>query len=450
MTRSTVSPNNIDAERAVLGSCIRNKSALGTAIYILRPEDFYDVNNRITFGVLRDMFMSDMPVDMLTLTTELKNRAIYDRLGGQAYIIGLTDIVTLAANVAYHCKIVHENAVRRQLIDAGQDITRLAASYEESLAKVLEGAEKLIFDAAQNKNSNEFRHSRDIISPVLEQINEKYREDGIQLTGYRTGFMDLDELTGGLQNGSLSIIAARPSMGKTALALNIAQFGGGNDNHCVLIFSLEMPAEQLVMRMIAAESGVNLSKLIRGTLDTTEFELVKQAAGAVAKRNIYINDATQLSAMEFLARARRFKTRHPDLALIVVDYLQLMSSGQERAGFSRNQEVSDISRMLKAAARETDCPVIALSQLSRDAEKRTDKKPQLSDLRDSGAIEQDADVVMMLYREDYYSENENNDLTDSKADVRVAKNRNGSTGVFHLTFRREITRFFTYGDEPPL
>ena len=234
-------------------------------------------------------------------------------------------------------------------------------------------------------------------------------------------------------------------MGKTALALNIAQFGGGSNNPPVLIFSVEMPAEQLVQRMLSAESEVDLSKLSRGMFDTSQFDEVRRACDVVAQRNIFIDDSSQLSATEFLARCRRFKNHYPALGLVVVDYLQLMSAGAKRTE-GRQQEVSDISRMLKAAAREINCPVIALSQLSREAEKRPDKKPQLSDLRDSGAIEQDADLVMMLYREDYYSENENNELKDSQADIRIAKNRNGSTGVFHLTFRREITRFFNFGE----
>ena len=271
------------------------------------------------------------------------------------------------------------------------------------------------------------------------------QSNGTRFAGYPTGFADLDSFTGGLQPGSLNIIAARPSMGKTAFAMNIAQFGGGDSNAPVLVFSVEMPAEQLVQRMLSAESGVDLSRLSRGLIDSTEFEQVRTAADTVAKRNIYINDSTSLSAMEFRGRCRRFKLRYPELALVVVDYLQLMSSGEKRTE-GRQQEVSDISRMLKATARELNCPVIALSQLSRQAENRTDKKPQLADLRDSGAIEQDADVVMMMYREDYYTENENNDLTDSVADIRIAKNRNGSTGVFKLTFKREITRFYNHGE----
>ena len=451
MNSSFIPPKNLSAERAVLGACINNSEALASIMEVLSPDDFYEANYRITFSVLRDMFMADMPVDLVTLSNEMRNRSIFDRIGGQPFLNGLAEAVTLTSNAGYHAKIVHENSIRRKLAKAGEEITKIASSYDVPLASIFEGAEKLLFEAAQNRNSNDFRHVKEIISPVCASIKEKMQAKDTQLTGYSTGFDDLDRFTGGLQKGSLTILAARPSMGKTALALSIAQFGGGQANAPVLIFSLEMPAEQLVLRMISAESGVNLSKLCTGMLDTSEYELVKAAAITVARRNIFINETTQLSGQDLLARAKRFKIRHPDLALIVVDYLQLMTSGEQgvRLG-NRQQEVSDISRMLKATAREVNCPVIALSQLSRNAENRPDKKPQLADLRDSGAIEQDADVVMMLFREDYYSENENNELTDSKADVRIAKNRNGSTGVFHLTFRREITRFLNFGDEVSL
>ena len=443
---SIIPPRNTDAERAVLGACILSKDALSNAIEILKPDDFYDEKNRIIYDVLMSMYMSDKPADLITVTDELKSRAIFDRLGGSEFIMGLAGGVTTTANIIYHAEIVRERSIRRKLIQAAENIQKSAQDISKPLNNILEEAGKLIFEAGQNKNSNEFRHVREIIGPVFVNLEERFNETGAHVAGYPSGFADLDSYTGGFQPGSLNIIAARPSMGKTAFALNIAQFGGNENNLPVLIFSVEMPAEQLVQRMIAAESRIDLSKLSRGMFDTNEFQEVRRACDILAKRNIFINDATQLSAMDFRARCRKFKTLYPNLSLVVVDYLQLMSSGEHRFE-GRQQEVSDISRMLKASAREMNCPVIALSQLSRAAEQRTDKKPQLADLRDSGAIEQDADVVMMLYREDYYSENENNELTDSQADIRIAKNRNGSTGVFHLTFKREITRFFNFGEE---
>ena len=440
-----IPPHSLEAERAVLGACLLSKEALGTAIEILKPDDFFDTKHKAAFDVLVSMYTSDKPADYITFADELRNRGLFDRLGGHTFVNGLVNEVTTTDNTAYHAEIIRERSIRRRLVDAGETIAKLACSYDKTLGNILEEAEQLIFDAGQNKSSSEFRHVREIIGSVFVTIENRFKETEVQVSGYPTGFADLDAFTGGLQPGSLSIIAARPSMGKTALALNIAQFGGGEANHPVLVFSLEMPAEQLVQRMLAAESGVNLSQLIRGTFDTAAFDEIRIASDVLAKRNIFINDATQLSVMDFRARARKFKTRYPDLGLVVVDYLQLMTAGERRTE-GRQQEVSDISRMLKATAREIACPVIALSQLSRAAEQRTDKKPQLSDLRDSGAIEQDADLVMMLYREDYYSENENNELTDSKADIRIAKNRNGSTGMFSLTFKREITRFFNHGE----
>ena len=444
MTRPNL-PGSPEAERAVLGSCILSQDALVTAVELLKSEDFLDDRNRQLFTVLTNMYSANKPVDYVTVPAELDALKIFQRLGGQSYIDWLVEDVASVLNVAFHARIVRERSVRRKIIQAGEQITKLAYTYDKDIPAILEEAEKMLFEAGQNKTTGEFRHVREIISPVFVNVEERMRSNGTHFAGYPTGFADLDSFTGGLQPGSLNIIAARPSMGKTAFALNIAQYGGGDSNAPVLIFSVEMPSEQLVQRMLSAESGIDLSRLSRGLIDSTEFEFVRRAADTVAQRNIYINDSTSLSAMEFRGRCRRFMNRHPDLALVIVDYLQLMSSGEKRTE-GRQQEVSDISRMLKATARELSCPVIALSQLSRNAENRTDKKPQLADLRDSGAIEQDADVVMMMYREDYYSENENNDLKDSEADIRIAKNRNGSTGVFKLTFKREITRFYNHGE----
>ena len=421
-----IPPHSPEAERAVLGACLLSKEALGSAIEILKPEDFFEGRHRTAFEVLVSMYTLDKPADYVTYADELKSRGIYDRLGGNTFINGLVNEVTSTANTEYHAQIVRERATRRKIVEAGDSIAKLACSYDKTIVNILEEAEQLLFDAGQNKSSTEFRHVRDIIGPVFVNIEEKYRETGATVAGYPTSYADLDAFTGGLQPGSLNIIAARPSMGKTALAMNIAQFGGGEANPPVLVFSLEMTAEQLVQRMLSAESGVDLSKLIRGLFDTDSFNDIRAACDVLAKRNIFINDATNLSVSDLRARARRFKTRYPNLGLVVVDYLQLMTAGERRTE-GRQQEVADISRMLKTTARELSCPLLALSQLSREAEKRTDKKPQLSDLRDSGAIEQDADLVMMLYREDYYTENENTELKDSVADIRIAKNRNGST-----------------------
>ena len=442
---NNITPQSPESERALLGACIISKEALGSAIEILRPEDFYDTDNRKAYEILSGMYLSDSPVDFVTVSEEFRNKGVFDRLGGQEYIIQLTSEVTTTANVGYYAQVIREHSVRRKLIEAGRRIMEAAYNSEKDTKTIIEEAEKLIFEASQNKNTSDFKAVRDIISPVFVNIEERFRRNDAHVAGFPSGFSDLDSYTGGFQPGSLNIIAARPSMGKTAFAVNIAQFGGNEQNLPVLIFSLEMPAEQLVLRMLAAESRIDLSQLNMGTFDTDAFGLAREAADVLAQRNIFINDDSNLTAMDFRTRCRRFKTRYPDLALVIVDYLQLMTTGA-RGNDGRQQEVADISRMLKAVARELNCPVIALSQLSRETEKRTEKKPQLSDLRDSGAIEQDADVVMLMFREDYYTENENNDIQDSKADIRIAKNRNGSTGTFHLTFKREITRFFNFGE----
>ena len=439
-------PNSLDAERSVLGSCIISSEALGTAIEILKPDDFYNISYKTVFEILTSMYLADKKVDFLTLSEELKARNLFETLGGQMFISGLMSSVTTTANIITHAEIVRDYAVRRRLIEVGNRIISLSNRTDNTTKSIIEEAQKLIFEAAQNRSSNDFRHVREIIGPVFVGVEERFKENDNKVAGYPTSFPDLDSYTGGLQPGSLTIIAARPSMGKTAFAVNIAQFGGGESNRPVLLFSLEMPAEQLVLRMLSAESGVNLSLLNSGTFDSDAFNYVRNACDVVAKRNIFINDDSGLTAMDFRTRCRRFKTRHPDLALVIVDYLQLMSAGDGRPE-GRQQEVSDISRMLKISARELECPVIALSQLSRAVESRNEKKPQLSDLRDSGAIEQDADLVLLMYRGDYYGENEDNDLQDSEAEIRVAKNRNGRTGVFKLIFKREFTRFLSHGED---
>ncbi len=442
----TVPPNSPEAERAVIGACLVSREALGTAIEILRPDDFYSTNCRDIYETLSAMYLADKPADIVTVSEELQARGIFGRLGGQPFLAELTGGVATTSNIETHAGIVRNYAVRRRLRDAGRRIAELSGQADKDINSIISEAERLIYEASQNRSSDEFRHVRDVIGPVFAGAEERMHRNGTQSTGYPTGFADLDAYTGGLQPGSLTIIAARPSMGKTAFAVNIAQFGGGKANLPVLIFSLEMPAEQLVLRMLASEAEVDLSALNAGTFDTHDFEKVRYACDTLAKRNIFISDASELTAMDFRTRCRRFKTRNHDLGLVIVDYLQLMSSGEGRQE-GRQQEVSDISRMLKAAARELDCPVIALSQLSRAVEARTEKKPQLSDLRDSGAIEQDADVVLLMYRKDYYSDNENNDIANSEADIRIAKNRNGSTGMFHLVFQREYTRFRNKGEE---
>lgn len=433
-----VPPQNLDAERAVLGACLLEHEALGIALETLRPEDFYDLNHRAAYEVMGEMFNASRPVDLVTIGEELARRGVFDKLGGQPFLAALVAEVPTTANIAFHAGIVREKSVRRRLIDAGSKIVSLAYSSELESAMIVDEAERAVFEVSQRNNRADFRPVSDILGRTFQNIEQRYQESGSDVSGFESSFADLDRLTAGFQPGSLNIIAARPSMGKTAFALNIAQFGGGGSRSAVLIFSLEMSAEQLVQRMLAAQSEVDLQAMNTGTMSKGDWDELQNAAGVLTQRPIFIDDSSMLTTMDFRARCRRFKSRYPSLGLVIVDYLQLMSFGGRQTD-NRQQEVSEISRMLKGVARELACPVIALSQLSRETEKRPDKKPMLSDLRDSGAIEQDADTVMFLYRRDYYEETQPG--VDSEAQLTLAKNRNGPTDTITLVFQREITRF---------
>jgi replicative DNA helicase len=440
MIYDRVAPQNTGAERAVLGACLLEQEALGNAVESLTPDDFYDLNHRAAFEVMVDMFAASHPVEMVTFSEELTKRGLFEKLGGQSFFASVVAEVPTTANVEFHASIVKEKAIRRRLIEAGNQIVRLGYATDIENAMALDEAERAVFEITQNNNKVEFKPVRDILGGTFAKIEEQYRRSGAKVSGFDSGFADLDVLTGGFQPGSLNIIAARPSMGKTALALNIAQFGGAKTGDAVLVFSLEMSSDQLVQRMLGSEAQVNVHAMRTGVMGKSEWDDLMNAAGRLAKAPIYIDDSSMLTTMDFRSRCRRFKARYPNLGLVVVDYLQLMSFGG-RSMDNKQQEVAEISRMLKGVSRELQCPVVALSQLSRAVEQRTEKKPMLSDLRDSGAIEQDADTVMLLYRPDYYEGAVNPDM-DSEAFLSLAKNRNGPTNEISLIFKREITRFF--------
>ncbi|MDR2180369.1 MAG: replicative DNA helicase [Synergistaceae bacterium] len=440
MIYDRVAPQNVGAERAVLGACLLEQEALGNAVENLTPEDFYDLNHRAAFEVMVDMFAANHPVEMVTFSEELMKRSLFEKLGGQPFFASLVAEVPTTANVEFHASIVKEKSIRRRLIEAGNQIVRLGYAADIENAMALDEAERAVFEITQNNNKVDFRPVRDILGGTFAKIEEQYRRSGAKVSGFGSGFADLDALTGGFQPGSLNIIAARPSMGKTALALNVAQFGGGQARDAVLIFSLEMSSDQLVQRMLGSEAQVNVHAMRTGVMGKSEWDDLMSAAGRLAKAPIYIDDSSMLTTMDFRSRCRRFKARYSNLGLVVVDYLQLMSFGGRNTD-NKQQEVAEISRMLKGVARELQCPVVALSQLSRAVEQRTEKKPMLSDLRDSGAIEQDADTVLLLYRPDYYEGAVNPDM-DSEAFLSLAKNRNGPTNEIRLIFKREITRFF--------
>ncbi len=431
-------PSNLDAERAVLGSCLIDRDALTDVTELLTPEDFYDLNYREVFQVIASMAREELPVDGLTLSSELQKTGLWEKLGGQAFIASVIESVPTAANAGYHAQIVKEKALHRRLISAGNAIVRMGFSEDRSIDEILEEAERMIFEVSQRRNDATFQSVAEVLGPTFKQIEEAFHREDNSITGITTGFASLDRMTSGLQRGALTILAARPSMGKTALALNIARNVAVKTDLPVLIFSLEMSANQLVQRLLGAEARINIHDLLTGGFPGADFDKLTRAASVLTKAPMYIDDSSLLTTMELKARSRRFKAKFGPLGLIVVDYLQLMSSS--KAADNRQQEVAEISRGLKAIARELDVPVIALSQLSRSVELRTDRRPQLSDLRDSGAIEQDADLVALLYRESYYAKDEE-DRNNSSAQLDIAKNRNGPTGTVHLVFLREYTRF---------
>ena len=435
-----IPPFNLEAERSVLGSCLIDKDALTAVMEALKPDDFYDPRHRKAFEVMASMASRDMAVDSLTFRDEIKKQSLEERLGGTSFVASLMESVTTTANIEYHIGIVRDKSLHRALIVVGNDISKLGFSEDIDVDDAIESAEQRVFGIAHEGRGANLRSAREVLLSAMTDI-ERRLAGGLAITGIPTGFKDFDGMSGGLQAGSLYILAARPSMGKTALAINIAQYAAVQENVPVLIFSLEMSAEQIVQRMLSSESKVNLRALFAGSRQQNEqWNQLKTAATVIETSPIFIDDSSQLNTVELRGRCRRFFAQHgAERGLIIVDYLQLMSAARRIE--NRTQEVSDISRTLKSVAREFNAPVIALSQLSRDVEKRDkqNKRPQLSDLRESGAIEQDADMVIFLYREAYYAQE--NDTNDATAEVIIAKNRNGPTGKVDLVFFREFSRF---------
>lgn len=438
MGADRVPPFNLEAERSVLGSCMLEREALMAVTEGLTADDFYDPRHRNAFEIISSMAERDIAVDSLTFREELIKLGLEEKLGGLSFIAALLDAVTTTANVEHHISIVRDKSVHRGLITVGSDISRMGFSEDVEVAEALESAEQKVFEIARSGRTANVRGSKEVIKSALSEI-EKRLAGGLTMTGVPTGFKDFDKMSGGLQAGGLYILAARPSMGKTAWAINVAQYAALQENIPVLIFSLEMSAEQIAQRMLSAEARVNLRQIFESrNLQNEQWNQLSQAAGKLSLCPLYIDDSSTLNTLDLRGRCRRFFAKQKsEKGLIVLDYLQLMNVARKIE--NRQQEVSEISRALKGVAREFKVPVIALSQLSRDVEKRGgSKKPQLSDLRDSGAIEQDADMVIFLYREAYYAQEESQ---DSSAEVIVAKNRNGPTGKVNLVFFKEYARF---------
>ncbi len=428
-------PQNIEAEQSVLGAMLIRQEAITETQEILRADDFYREAHRIVYNAIEELFSNHEAVDLVTLTEQLRKTNNLDKVGGISFVTALANSVPTAANVVYHAKIVKEKAELRRLIDAATEIAAKAYADEDDVDDIMDDAEKKILAIAANQMRGNFVPISEIIISAIDRVERLYENQG-GLTGISTGFSDLDQLTSGLQPSDLVLVAARPSMGKTAFTLNIATYAALHDSS-VAFFSLEMSKEQLVQRMICSEGGIDSQRLRTGDLLDEEWTQLIATADRLSTAKIYIDDTPGITVMELRSKARRLKAEH-GLDLVIIDYLQLMQGRSARSGDNRQQEISEISRSLKALARELDVPVVALSQLSRSVESRQVKKPMLSDLRESGSLEQDADIVMFLYREDYYNqETENKNITE----VIIAKHRNGPIDTVRLFFHKEYTKF---------
>lgn len=428
-------PQNIHAESSLLGSILLDKDAITKVADTVRSGDFYEQRHNIIFDAMVKLYEQRKPIDVLTLTDKLENAQQLDDVGGASYLTELSNSVPSAAHVYNYAEIVSQKATMRRLIDAAQNITELGFSDSDNTDELLDKAEQLLYGVSEHKTTQGFRAIGDVLNESFDQIEELHKDKG-SLRGVPSGFSELDNLLAGLQNSDLLILAARPAMGKSSFALNVAHHVAASEGVPVGVFSLEMSQEQLVNRMLSSEAGIDSWKLRTGNLDDEDFTKIGNAMGTLSEAPIFIDDTPMSNVMELRTKARRIQNEH-GLGLVIIDYLQLMS-GQGRYSDNRVQEVSEISRGLKGLARELNVPVLALSQLSRTVEQRSPQIPQLADLRESGSIEQDADVVLFLYREDYY-----NPDTDRQhiTDLFIKKHRNGPIGQVELFFHEDKTQF---------
>lgn len=430
-----VLPHSIEAEQSVIGSMIMDREAITVASEIIAGEDFYSKQYGVLFDTMVELNDEGKPVDLVTLQDRLKEKDVPPEVSSLEFIRELITAVPTSANIKYYAGIVAEKATLRRLIRLNEEIANTCYVGKENLEVILEDTEKRVFELVQRRNTGEFVPIKQVVMNAMDKIEKASKNKG-NVTGVATGFIDLDYRTAGMQPSDLILVAARPSMGKTAFVLNIAQYVAFKSAQTVAIFSLEMSKEQLVNRLFSLESRVDSQHLRTGNLSDAEWEKLIESAGVIGKSNLIIDDTPGISISELRSKCRKYKLEH-NLQMIIIDYLQLMS-GSGRGSDSRQQEISDISRSLKALARELNVPVIALSQLSRAVEQRPDHRPMLSDLRESGAIEQDADVVMFIYRDDYYNKD-----TEKKgiAEIIIAKQRNGPIGTVELVWLPDYTKF---------
>jgi replicative DNA helicase len=434
-----VPPQNVEAEKSLLGAILIDSDAVVKVADTLQVRDFYDDRHARIYEAMITLYEKHKPIDVLTLSEQLSNTGMIDLIGGPSYLTELTNFVPTSAHAEQYAEIVAQKATRRRLIKASQAITKLGFNESESLQDLIESAEATLFEVSEQHIKQDISSIESVLSASFDRLDELHRDKG-KLRGVSTGFRDLDNVLAGFQPSDLIILAARPSMGKSALALNFAHNVATKSDMPVLVFSLEMSKEQLVDRMLAAEAGVDSWNLRTGNLTDSDFEKIGQAMGTLSEAKIYFDDSSGITINDMRTKARREAHRHP-LGLIIVDYLQLMSGGSRFGGDgNRVQEISEISRGLKSIARELRVPVLALSQLSRSVENRSPQIPQLADLRESGSIEQDADVVAFIYREDYYNpETENKNITK----ILIRKHRNGPTDDVDLYFDRQKQKFFS-------
>ncbi len=435
MELGKVPPNDIEAEQAVIGSMLTDKEAVFAAIEALREEDFYREDNKIIYSAILNLYNRGEPIDVITLKSELSAMGKLEAVGGLEYIVELPEKVPTTSNVDQYIKIVEEKSLLRNLIKTANDIITLGYDPTQDVEGIIDNSEKKIFEVMQKKNQKGYSSIKDILVDTFTELEQLYNKKQ-HVTGVPTGFADLDMKTAGLHNSDLILVAARPAMGKSAFALNIATNAALKANIPVVIFSLEMSKEQMVNRILCSEAMVDSNKVRTGTLEEEDLAKLAEASGVLSEANIYVDDTPGISIMEIRAKCRKMKLEK-DIGLVVIDYLQLVQ-GSGKRGASREQEIAEISRSLKILAKEIKVPVIALSQLSRAPELRNDHRPILSDLRESGSIEQDADIVMFLYRDDYY--NENSEKKDT-AEVIIAKHRAGPTGTVELLWLGNYTKF---------
>jgi replicative DNA helicase len=450
-----IPPQNLEAEQAVLGSMLIERMAVERASEVLRPEDFYRDAHRFIFEGMLTLTQRDEPVDLITLSNELRSRGQYETVGGLIYLQNLMEAPSTAANIEYYARLVEEKALLRRLLDAGTQVQGLAYSEFNNISEVVDKAEQIVFEIGRRRAGQFFKPLRPLLDKELDRLDRLDANRGAP-TGRKTPFDDLNYKTAGFQPSDLIIVAARPSMGKTALTVQLAQYVALNEKLPVAIFSLEMSAEQLVTRMICSESRVDANRLRTGYLQSEDWQRVGEGIQRLAEAPIFIDDSPDISALEIRAKCRRLKAEQKGLGMVVIDYLQLMRSHKRTE--NRNQEISEIARSTKQMARELEVPVIALSQLSRAVESRPDKRPMLSDLRESGAIEAEADIVMFIYREAYYKMKEASSAQDDQAqqgqdrddrdreklevaELIIAKQRNGPTGTVKVGFLPHYARF---------